>query len=414
MSETLKPDTPDQLLDAIAWANSERKPLSLVGAGTKRGLGRPVQTAHTLDLSAFSGIELYEPDELVLSAGAATPMAEIEAALDEAGQELSFEPPDFSALLGIDAGATGTGTLGGVLSANLAGPRRVKQGAARDHFLGFEAVSGRGQAFKSGGRVVKNVTGYDLCKLMAGSWGTLGAMHRVTVKVLPRGAKTRTVLLFGPDAAKGIEALTAGLNSPCEVSGAAWLPASAAARSGVDMVAREGQAVAALRVEGFGPSVEARCAALTELLKPHGPTEELHSHRSRAFWREVRDVAPFAGPDDGRTIWKVSLAPTDAARFIAETAEIKGAEAYCDWGGGLVWLALDAPKTGAEGLVRDAVRNARSGGGWAQLVRASESLRAAVPVFQPEPAPLDALARRIKDGFDPNRVLNPGRISEGV
>lgn len=408
MTQTLKPETPAQLLDAIAWANSDRKPLELVGMGTKRGLGRPSQTAHVLDLSAFTGISLHEPEELVLSAGAATPMAEIEAALEAAGQELAFEPPDFSALLR----APGMGTLGGVLAANLAGPRRVKQGAARDHFLGFQAVSGRGQAFKSGGRVVKNVTGYDLCKLMAGSWGTLGAMHGVTVKVLPRGARTRTVLLLGVEAEAGIAALTDGLNSPCEVSGAAWLPASVAARSGVDMVAREGVPVAALRVEGFGPSVEARCGTLHALLKERGATAELHSQRSLAFWREVRDVAPFAGAADDRIVWRISVPPTDAARVIAATAEIKGAEAYCDWGGGLVWLAVDAPRTGADGLVRDAVAAAESG--WAQLFRGGDALRAAIPVFQPEPAPVAALARRIKDGFDPNRVLNPGRMSEGV
>ncbi|MCR9218889.1 MAG: FAD-binding protein [Alphaproteobacteria bacterium] len=409
MTETLKPETPDQLRDAVAWANSDLKPLELVGRGSKRGIGRPVQTAHRLDLSAFSGIALYEPEELVLSAGAATPMAEIEAALEEAGQELSFEPPDYSRVLRM---ARGAGTLGGVLAGNLAGPRRIKQGAARDHFLGFEGVTGRGDAFKSGGRVVKNVTGYDLCKLMAGSWGTLAALHKVTVKALPRGQKTRTVLVYGPDAAAGVAALSDGLNSPCEVSGAAWLPASIAGRSEVDLVAKPGEAVAAIRVEGFGPSVEYRCQALRSLLAPYGATEELHSQRSRAFWTAVRDVLPFADGADERVIWKISLPPTDAPAFLHAVAEIKGAEAYCDWGGGLVWLALDAPKTGAEGVVRDALKRAESG--WAQLFRAPESLRAAVPVFQPQGAGLDALARRVKESFDPNRVLNPGRMSEGV
>jgi glycolate oxidase FAD binding subunit len=408
MTETLKPETPEQLLDAVAWANSDRKPLELVGAGTKRGLGRPLQTAHRLDLSAFAGITLYEPEELVMSLGAATPMADVLAALDEAGQELAFEPPDYSKVLRVD----GAGTIGGVIAGNLAGPRRIKQGAARDHFLGFEAVSGRGSAFKSGGRVVKNVTGYDLSKLMAGSWGTLGAMHRVTVKVLPRGEKARTVLVYGVEAADGIKALADGLNSPCEVSGAAWLPASIARRSGVDLVSTVGEAVAAVRVEGFGPSVDYRCKTLRGLLGAYGKTEELHSHRSAAFWAEVRDVAPFAGADDNRVLWKISLPPTDTARFVAETAEINGAEAYCDWGGGLVWLAVEAPKTGAEGLVRDAVAKAESG--HATLFRGSDALRAAVPVFQPEPGALDAIARRLKESFDPNRVLNPGRMSEGV
>jgi len=412
MTETLKPETPEQLRDAVAWANSDLKPLEVMGRGSKRALGRPVQTAHRLDLSAFSGISLYEPEELVLSAGAATPMSDIQAALEEKGQELSFEPPDYSAVLGSPRGA---GTIGGVLAANLAGPRRIKQGAARDHFLGFEGVSGRGELFKSGGRVVKNVTGYDLCKLMAGSWGVLAALHTVTVKVLPRGAKTRTLLVFGTEAAAGVKALADALNSPCEVSGAAWLPASVAARTGVDMVSKPGESVAAVRVEGFGPSVEYRCETLKRLLSPYGATEELHSRRSLAFWKAVRDVTPFAaGPDgaDERVIWKVSVPPADAPAFLAATAGIKGAEAYCDWGGGLVWLAIDAPKTGAEGVVRDAVAAATSG--WAQLFRAPDSLRAAVPVFQPQGEALDALHRGLKQSFDPNRVLNPGKMSEGV
>jgi len=408
MTETLKPATPDQLRDAVAWANSDRKALEVVGTGTKRGLGRVLQTAHRLDMSDFTGITLYEPEELVMSAGAATPMAEILKALDEADQELAFDPPDYSKVLR----SRDMGTLGGIIAGNLAGSRRIKQGAARDHFLGFEAVSGRGEFFKSGGRVVKNVTGYDLCKIMAGSWGTLGAMHSLTVKVLPRGEKTRTVLLFGTQAKEAMQALSDALNSPCEVSAAAWMPASVAKRSAVDRVKKAGESVAAVRVEGFGPSVEYRCRALRDLLGAFGETEELHSQRSKAFWAEVRDVAPFADKDDNRILWKISLPPTDAARFLADTAEIKGAEAYCDWGGGLIWLALDAPNTGAEGLVRDALKRAESG--HATLFRGSDTLRAAVPVFQPESGPLDALSRRLKDGFDPNRVLNPGRISEGI
>jgi glycolate oxidase FAD binding subunit len=409
MTETLKPETPDQLRDAVAWANSDQKPLELIGRGSKRGVGRPVQAAHRLDLSAFDGVKLYEPEELVLSAGAATPMAEIEATLEEADQELAFEPPDYSHLLRT---ARGAGTLGGVLAGNLAGPRRIKQGAARDHFLGFEGVTGRGEPLKSGGRVVKNVTGYDLCKLMAGSWGALAALHTVTVKVLPRGQKIRTVLIFGVDAAMGVKALAEGLNSPCEVSGAAWLPATVAGRSPVDRVAKAGQAVAALRVEGFGPSVDYRCEALRRLFTPYGATEELHTTRSQAFWKVVRDVLPFADGPDERVVWKVSLPPSDAPAFLEATADIKGAEAYCDWGGGLVWLALDAPKTGAEGVVRSALSQAQSG--WAQLFRAPESLRAAVPVFQPQAEALQALSHRVKESFDPNRVLNPGRMSEGV
>ena len=172
------------------------KTLEVIGRGTKRAIGRAAQWDATLELSALSGVTLYEPEELVLSAKAATPLAEIEALVAASNQELAFEPMDYGPLLG---GSAGAGTIGGALAANLSGPRRIKAGAARDHFLGFTAVSGRGETFKSGGRVVKNVTGYDLCKLLAGSWGTLAAMTEVTVKTLPSAETEETLLLLARD-----------------------------------------------------------------------------------------------------------------------------------------------------------------------------------------------------------------------
>lgn len=404
MTQTFRPETEAQVVDAIAWANSEMNPLELTGRGTKRGLGRPVQAAHGLDMSAFAGITLYEPEELILGAGPATPLAEIEAALDEKHQQLAFEPPDLSGLLG----SVDSGSIGGTIACNLSGPRRIKDGAARDHFLGFDAVSGRGQAVKSGGRVMKNVTGYDLPKLICGSYGTLAAMTSLVVKVLPAPEKSRTVLVRGIDAAVAVQALAAGLNGPFEVSGAAWLPDGLARRSAVDYVKKIG-AVAALRLEGFGPSVEYRCEKLRILLSKIGETEELHSHNSRTFWREIRDAAPFHGTD--RPVWRISTAPTEAPAILNSLRQLKGMEAYLDWAGGLIWLSVDAPKQGAHEPIRDAVAKA---GGHATLIRGPQSLRAAIPVFQPQPAPLAALTKRIKESFDPNRVLNPGRMTEGV
>jgi glycolate oxidase FAD binding subunit len=222
----LKPTNATELRDAVAWAAAEGEPLDIVGTGSKAGLGRPARPARRLDVSALSGGIEYEPEELVLTCGAATPMREILLLLEQRAQMLAFEPPDFGALYGL---APEGGTIGGTLAANLAGPRRIKMGSARDHFLGFSGVSGRGEEFKAGGRVVKNVTGYDLPKLMAGSMGTLAALDRVTVKVMPAAAKTRSVLVFGLDPAKAVAAMADALNSPWEVSGAAHLPANVAA-----------------------------------------------------------------------------------------------------------------------------------------------------------------------------------------
>jgi glycolate oxidase FAD binding subunit len=241
-----------ELCDAVGEALSAEEPLELIAGGSKRDLGRPLQLPHALDLSRLSGIREYQPSELVLTAGAATPLEEIAAALSPMQQMLAFEPPDWSALLGVPETVASRCTLGGALACNLSGPRRIKAGAARDHFLGFRGVSGRGEVFKSGGKVVKNVTGYDLSKLLAGSYGTLAALEEVTVKVLPRPEAVSTVLLYALDPAAAVFRLNRALASPYEVSGAAYLPASVA----TTLTSLSGASgVAALRLEGPAPSV---------------------------------------------------------------------------------------------------------------------------------------------------------------
>lgn len=402
---TFKPATPEQLADAVRWALDAGEPLELTGTGSKRGLGRPVQTAYALDLSDLSGVVAYEPEELVLTVKAATPMAEIEPLLRGRGQHLAFEPPDLGGLYGQ---APGGGTLGGVLAAALAGPRRLSAGSARDHFLGVAGVSGRAEVYKGGAKVVKNVTGYDVPKLMAGSFGTLTAMTEVTVKVLPAPEDTRTLLLHGRSDAEGIRALTDALHSPHEVSGAAHLPESVAER--IPAVASARASVTAIRLEGFGPSVAARLAGLTADLG--GIDGVLDRDESLAFWRAVRDVAPFraSNPDTDPLVWKLSVPPASGARVAEELALALGdVEFFFDWGGGLIWLAT--PRETDAAALRGALAPF---GGHATLVRAPKALRTAADVFQPQPAPLLALTQRVKTSFDPRGVLNPGRLFAGV
>jgi glycolate oxidase FAD binding subunit len=396
MSE-LRPESVAALTDAVATASAERLPLEISGAGTKRGMGRPVEATHRLSLSALRGIMLYEPEELVISAHAGTTLIEIEQSLAQKGQQLAFEPPDWARLLGT---APGTQTIGGIVAANLAGPRRLTAGAARDHLLGFQAVSGRGELFKAGGRVVKNVTGFDLSKLLAGSFGTLAVMSEVTLKVLPRPERTATLLLLDQDAATAAGSMAAALGSSNEVSGAAWLPALLAQRVGVG----EGAAVTALRFEGLDASVDFRLDALMGLIG--GAASRLDGARSDDFWCRVRDAEPF-GADPSRDVWRVSVAPLDGARLVAALPE---AEAYLDWAGGLVWLALPAAPDGNAARIRQA----KGPSGHATLVRAAADVRARVAVFEPEPAPLAAVSRRVKASFDPLGILNPGRMVEGV
>ena len=397
MTDILKPRDAADVEAAVGWALAEAKTLEIVGNGSKRGIGRAAQWDLSLDLSGLSGVTLYEPQELVLSAKAGTPLAEIETLLAANNQELAFEPIDYGPLFGAPGGG---GTIGGTLAANLSGPRRIKAGAARDHFLGFAAVSGRAESFKSGGRVVKNVTGYDLCKLMAGSWGTLAAMTDVTVKVLPRAETEATLLVLALDDAKATQAMSAAMNSPNDVSGAAHLPAPVARRvTGTD------RAVTALRIEGVAPSVTHRMHSLEALLKPFGALATLDEATSRPFWRSVRDAMPFAG--DERVIWRISTAPSRGHEIAAAIGE---GEYFYDWAGGLIWLALGSLHDGGAARVRSAL----AGDGHATLIRAPAGLRASVAVFEPQTQGLAALTRRVKESFDPKGVLGPGRMYAGV
>lgn len=405
-ADTLCPRHADDLHDMLRWALGEGRSLEVVAGGSKRGFGRPVSACQRLDLSALSGITLYEPEELVLTVAPGTRIAEIDALLAQRHQRLDFEPPDLGLLFG---GPAGAGTIGGAVACNLAGPRRIKAGAARDHVLGFHAISGRGERFKSGGRVVKNVTGFDLSKLMAGSFGTLALMTELTVRALPSPEKVRTVLVQGLDDTAAMTAMSRALGSSHEVSGAAHLPSPVAARSHVGYVHNSGGSVTAVRIEGPGPSVDARCVGLRKILSEFGDLEELHMHNSTTFWREVRDVSYFADAHDRRQIWRLSVPPMEGADTVSRIAESQMVEAFYDWGGGLVWLAIPPQKDACHLTVRSAMSS-----GHATLIRAGEAMRGSVPVFQPKLEALAELERRIKQAFDPRGVLNLGRMFDGV
>ncbi|WP_428642058.1 glycolate oxidase subunit GlcE [Roseibium sp.] len=396
MDATLKPQDTRQVEEVVRWAAAEEQPLEISGQGSKRDLGRPVQAAHVLDLSGLTGVESYEPAELILTVKAGTPIAEVEKLVDDNGQQLSFEPMDYGPLYG---GAPGRGTIGGVLAANLSGPRRIKSGAARDHVLGMEAVSGRGEIFNSGGKVVKNVTGYDLPRALCGSYGTLAVATTVTLKVNPKPETSATFLLSGLDADDGVKALCAAMGSSAEVSGAAYLPAD------ID----GGSSRTVLRLEGFETSVDYRFKTLKSLLGEYGPVSRLAEAETVPLWQSIRDVSAFAGDD--QPVWRVSVAPTAGPELIRILKERIGLRAFFDWSGGLVWL------TCTDGGIHDQeirAAVAEVGGGHATLVRADASVRSNTAVFQPQPEPLAALSRRLKEQFDPKGILNPGRMVSGM
>jgi glycolate oxidase FAD binding subunit len=415
MTETIVPKNESELTDAVKAALADKTPLAISGADTKGGLGHPVLAKARLSLGAHSGITYYEPGELVMEASSGTPLSEIKAALSEHNQQLAFEPPDFGPLFG--AGSD-LGTIGGVYSCNLSGPRRPFAGAARDHILAIRCVSGRGEVFVSGGRVVKNVTGYDMSKLVTGSYGTLAVLSQVTFKVLPRARSARTILVFGqkPDEALGEYGLA--LEGLWEISGAAYLEAKGAARSGVDYVAGAGRAVTAMRLEGAPGAVAERAAGLRKTLSEFSETEELHTHNSQIFWREIADgtLLPKHDGQSCETLWRFSMPPGEVMLVIDRIFRRYSGEVQLDWAGGIAWLALDAPIDGESitSMAERMRRYAAPTGGNITLFRASEDVRSEVDVFHPEPAPLAALSKRIKNNFDPEHILNPGRMFKGV
>jgi glycolate oxidase FAD binding subunit len=374
---------------AVADAISGGIPLEIIGSGSKLCLGRPVSADLQLSLAGLTGITLFEPNELVMSVRAATRLADIEALLATEGQTLAFEPPDLSRLLGVAAGGQ---TLGGIVASNLSGPRRAVAGGVRDHVLGMRAVNGRGEIFRAGGRVVKNVTGFDLCKLLTGSYGTLAVFTEVTIKLLPAAETEVTLALadLGPQAA--VTVMCRAMGSSAGISGAAWLPD------------QRGGSLTALRLEGFAPSVEARKQRLLGILGGTREAQLWSETASRVWWRDLRDVAPLAG-DSERAIWKISLAATQAPALLESLKTLGDARALLDWGGALMWLSLPCQSDAQA----SSLRRLLPAGAHAMLVKAPAAVRAGVPVFHPLPPAQAMLEERVRHSFDPHLVLNPGR-----
>ncbi|WP_445492575.1 FAD-binding protein [Rhodopseudomonas sp. RCAM05734] len=395
---------------AVRAAIGDGQPLEIVGHGSKRSIGQPVSTNAVLDLSALNAVTAYEPNELIITVQAGAPLADVLSLIDSRNQQFVFEPVNTAQPLG----TPDVGTIGGMIAAGLAGPRRIKAGGARDHLLGAHAVSGFGDSFKAGGRVVKNVTGYDLCKLLAGSWGTLAVMTEVTLKVMPRAESERTLVLRGLDDLAANKAMTAALGSPFDVSGAAHLPGSAlrTTQGALGDIAAPDQSVTLLRLEGITASVAHRAVSLAAALAAFGPTDVVEGAASSALWADIRDVTPFAarGPRALWPVWRIVCPPASGGALGQALAKGSQGEVIYDWGGGLIWAALP-PSADAQALPLRKLVDAA--GGHATLIRADEAVRRAVDVFHPQPAGLAALGERVRQSFDPNNILNRGRMARG-
>ena len=369
--------TPGSEAEVAQIVKAAREPLAVMGGGT-RGL-EPDGAA--LSVARLSGITLYEPGALTLVAQAGTPLAQVESVLAAERQRLAFEPMDHRAVLG----TRGEPTLGGVIAGNISGPRRIQSGAARDHALGVRFVDGAGNVVKNGGRVMKNVTGYDLVKLMCGSFGTLGVLTEISLKVLPIPETEATLVLRGFDDGAAVRAMATAMRSPFEVTGAAHLPKGA-----------EGQSETLLRIEGFEASVDYRIGRLKALLGGTGAhIDTADAERSGELWRSVRDVAPFHGT--GGDVWRVSCKPSEGPELAARSG---ARDWFFDWAGGLIWFCL------AEGSDLRAALGRFDG--HATLVRAAPETRRALPVFQPQANGVAMLSAGLRARFDPRGVLNRG------
>lgn len=406
--DTLKVRDAADVEAAVRAAIAGEQPLEIIGHGSKRSIGQPIATNAVLDLSALNAVTSYEPNELILTVQAAAPFADVLALLDTKNQQFSFEPMNTSRLLG----TPDVGTIGGTISAGLAGPRRIQAGGARDHLLGVHAVSGFGESFKAGGRVVKNVTGYDVCKLITGAWGTLAVMTEVTLKVMPRAEAERTLILRGLDDIAANRAMTAALGSPYDISGAAHLPGSAlrTVQGPLGEIAAEDQSATLVRLEGITASASSRAGSLSKLLQSYGTAEIIDDSQSAALWADIRDVVPFAasGPRAMWPVWRIVCPSASGGKLGQEIAKRSQGEVVYDWGGGLIWAALPPSGDAQASQLRKLVDAA---GGHAMLIRASDDVRRAVDVFHPQAAGVAALGDRVRKSFDPKSILNRGRMS---
>jgi glycolate oxidase FAD binding subunit len=406
LSELQKPAADWELQFMVAGCAEKRLPIEVVGSGSKRAIGRPIDSAITLTTASLRGITLYEPSELVMSARAGTPLSHVEAELAAHGQMLAFEPIDLAPATG---GPQGTQTIGAIFATNLSGARRVQSGAARDHLLGVKGVNGRAEVFRSGGRVMKNVTGYDVSRGLAGSWGTLAVLTEVTFKVIPWPETTATIIYLGLPDNLAVELLSAAMAQPVEVSGAVHLQAPVAARLGHSGLKTMGKSVTALRIENFAPAVAGRKLKLKEALKVYGKALELDHRESLEFWGELRRLAVM--PHRQSLLWRISTKPTTAPKLVAAIKRYMPAEAFYDWAGGLVWLEVPAAADAGTAEIR---RATAIHGGHATLIRAEASVRASVEVFQPLSPAIERLTRQLKGAFDPAGILNPGRMYANV
>jgi len=406
LNAIVRPAADWELARVMREAAETQTPVEVIGGASKRQGGRVSQAGTLISTHVLRGIRFHEPSELVMSAQAGTLLADIENELATQGQMLAFEPVDLGPVLGQGAGQS---TIGGVFATDIAGSRRIAVGAGRDHLLGIVAVAGSGEIFKSGGRVLKDVTGYDLARAVAGSWGTLAVMTETTFKVLPKPEETATLVLVGLSNEIAVEAMCAAMGTPFEVTGTVHLEATLVSRLWQDEFRSAGNSITAIRLENFSSFLPRRVERLQDALKTYGDVHVAGNDDSLAFWAELQQISPMI--DRPEQLWRISTLPDKGADFIADIQRYMDAQAFFDWSGGLIWLAVpEAADAGAT----DIRRVIATYGGHATLIRANAGVRASVEVFHPLDHGSERMTRNLKQVFDPGGMLNPGRMYANI
>lgn len=391
MKKSENPKSEEALCDLVKSTIGNKQTIKITGGGTRR-IGNAIQADKIVSTSAIKGVSIFEPGALTLVAKAGTSLDEIQKLLATENQHLPFEPADYRGLLG----TKGTSTIGGVVAAGISGPRRIQVGAVRDSLIGVRFVNGEGVAIKNGGRVMKNVTGYDLVKLMAGSHGTLGILTEVAFKILPMVEKSNTILVRGLSDDEATSVMSKALGSPFDIAGAAHTTD-----------ASQANAITLIRVEGFKKSVTYRITQLKELIAREAGKSaiidvETNAKKSIELWKSVRDVEPFHKANGA--VWKISVKPTDGAKVVAALHSAMSIKSLYDWGGGLVWLLVEEDTIANAKMVRQAVENAK---GHATLMRAGNKTFSKIEAFHPQATRLANISNQLRAQFDPHGIFNP-------
>ena len=411
-SDTLYPKKEKEVAEIIKKFHKTNTPVEIIGSGSKKKIGKLLQCAKTLNLSKLSGIIEYLPGELYIKVKSGTSIDEIENELKKNNQQLAFEPIDFGYLF---LGKSDYGTAAGQVSCNLSGPRRFKVGSVRDHILGFKAVNGRGEIIKSGGTVVKNVTGYDLSKLICGSYGTLCALTEITFKVLPAPEESATLVIHNLDINMAPNYLQKAISSTYDISGASFLPTDPVCnKCQMDIKKtfklndlKEEGSITAIRIEGSKKSVNQRIENLNKELNTSGLSiSVLETLQSEIFWKKIKNLEFFSKTKNN--ILRIVIPPSFCTQLAYQLP--KNFKYFLDWGGALIWVeACELTEQMFNAVRKKVVKY----GGYVSMIKNSDYLPYVEDVFTIDRNRF-SISESIKKSFDPKRILNPGKMYTGI